>query len=406
MLRRSHKKSRGGCLECKRRHIKCDEHRPSCRLCTVSDRECSFTAQASQATLSTPGASSRSVSPGDINRPNTTPIFSDSPLTPSSFCNAEFSQPPAINDPGVDEPINFNHMELLAHVTIDKDIFNLGVDVGDYYAGLALGLRTSLKCPYLMHQILAYSARHLAYLHPGRSEFYLRQATTLKTRAVSLFTAVPMDVDQSNCIPIILFSAILGHHFLADTLAKRDSSRLDAFIAHFVQCAQTYRGVYTITLSAWPLLMESELAPILSLSAKFTSREPKGIDCQRASELVDNAPHLSEEDKADCGLAIQYLQVGFDAALEEDPKEMPVNPYQMISEWAMLVPPGFTRLLGSKRPEALVILAHYALLLHYGRHLWQVGDAGAYILRILGNYLGPEWNPWLDYPRQRVAQNL
>ncbi|KAI2632476.1 hypothetical protein GGS26DRAFT_77875 [Hypomontagnella submonticulosa] len=38
--RRFHKKSRKGCLECKRRHIKCDERRPNCGNCDVAARDC------------------------------------------------------------------------------------------------------------------------------------------------------------------------------------------------------------------------------------------------------------------------------------------------------------------------------------------------------------------------------
>ncbi|KAF4431771.1 Lysine biosynthesis regulatory protein LYS14 [Colletotrichum fructicola] len=40
--RRSHKKSRNGCTECKRRHIRCDERQPSCANCEVAERACVF----------------------------------------------------------------------------------------------------------------------------------------------------------------------------------------------------------------------------------------------------------------------------------------------------------------------------------------------------------------------------
>ncbi|KAJ4363431.1 hypothetical protein N0V83_009724 [Neocucurbitaria cava] len=381
MLRRSHKKSRGGCLEC-------------------------FT---SEAPPTTSGASSRSGSPGNLKGPDVTPISDHSPLTPSSLYNAELSQlqgDDSRHNRSLDEPLNFNHLELLAHLTIDKNMFNLGVGLDDYYASLALGLKTSLKWPYLMHQILAYAARHLAFIHPEQSEFYLQQAVTLQTRAVSLFTAIPLEVDQSNCMPILFFSSVLGHHLLADTLGKRDPSGVDGFVDQFVQCAQTYKGVHSIAISAWPLLMESELAPILTRSANFTSREPRGDDCQCVNELVDCTTELCEDDKKACREAIKYLQVGFDAAFEEEPRDGPPNRYQMISEWAMLVPPEFTSLLAAKKPEALVILTYYAALLHCGKHLWQVGDAGTYVIGIIGDYLGAQWDRWLEYPRQTIARSL
>lgn len=42
MHRRGHKKSRNGCLECKRRHMKCDETRPQCANCTTVHRACQY----------------------------------------------------------------------------------------------------------------------------------------------------------------------------------------------------------------------------------------------------------------------------------------------------------------------------------------------------------------------------
>lgn len=312
---------------------------------------------------------------------------------------------PCHHVPTFEDAINFDHMELLVHVALDKDIFSLGVGIEDYHrGGLSLGLREALQAPYLMHQVLAFSARHLAFLHPEKSDSYLQKAVTLQTRAVSLFTAIPINVDETNCVPMLLFSTILGHHLLADTLSKRPATGIDSFLEYYVQCAQTYRGVYNIAVSAWPLLMKSELGDILSLSQSFTSRLPVGTDCQDVLQLVDMSTDLDPAAKEACRSAIQYLQIGLDAAVATNPQDTPINRFQMISEWTMLVNPEFTNLLASRRPEALIVLAHYALLLHYGRQMWQVQDAGAYILDQIGRYLRTDWDHWLEYPRRKVAE--
>lgn len=371
----------------------------------ASDRECSFTFQATQTVLPITDSSSQLVNPGTAHS-HVTSAKSGAVCLTSVHYDARVSNKPTVYDqydPTSDDAINFSHMELLIHLTLNNDMFNLGVGIEDYHSfGLPLGLKAALKAPYLMYQILAFSARHLAFLNPERSQPYLHQVVILQTRAVSQFTAVPIDVDQSNCVPVLLFSSVLGHHLFADTLVTRDARGLDAFIVHYVQCVQTYRGVYNIAVSAWPLFMESELASILSLSKSFTSREPKGNDCQGVSQRIESTLTLTEGEKDACRRAIQYLQVGLDAALAVDLKDVPINRFQMISEWTMLVPPEFTSMLARKRPEALIVLAHYALLLHHGRHLWQVGDAGAYILGIIGDHLGLEWDCWLEYPRARV----
>ncbi|KAL2822627.1 hypothetical protein BJX63DRAFT_127153 [Aspergillus granulosus] len=40
--RRRHKKSRNGCMECKRRRIKCDEAKPSCSRCILTKQDCIY----------------------------------------------------------------------------------------------------------------------------------------------------------------------------------------------------------------------------------------------------------------------------------------------------------------------------------------------------------------------------
>lgn len=52
------------------------------------------------------------------------------------------------------------------------------------------------------------------------------------------------------------------------------------------------------------------------------------------------------------------------------------------------------------------MFSYYALLLHHGRDMWQVKDAGAYILGMLSDYLGPESYEWVEYPMQMVGKDV
>jgi hypothetical protein len=240
-----------------------------------------------------------------------------------SVSTDNFKGPPlAYNayDASSDAAVNFDHVELLIHLTQNRDdVFNLVHGVDEWqHSSVAVGLKEGVKAPYLMHGLLAFSAQHLAYLHPERSSHYLHQAVSHQTRGISLFNAAWNDLNESNCVAMVLFSSILGHHLLAETLCKRDPGGLDTIIAQYVQCMHTHRGIYTIATGAWPQLMASELAPILSTSASLTSRTPTGSDCKAISELVEGSANLSDAEKNACRKAIQYLQVGFDALVAEE----------------------------------------------------------------------------------------
>ncbi|KAH7408797.1 putative C6 finger domain protein [Phaeosphaeria sp. MPI-PUGE-AT-0046c] len=413
MLRRSHRKSRGGCFECKRRHVKCDEHRPICRLCANSDRTCHYPVQVPENNLTD---ISRACFSGanviDFNQDTTsgekdrTSKHLDTPSDASTAAPSPSSGATNTDDAS-SESINFTHMDLLIHITQDADIFNIGAGIESYHpSGLALGLKEALAHPYLMHEMLGFSARHLAHLHPHRAPHYLDLSVRLQTRALSLFNDMlgTDGVTDANCVAVVLFSSILGHHVLACTLGSRslDLADVDAVVGQYVQCMDTQRGIHTIATSAWPSLMASELAPILAQSQEFTSRAPVGADCDVLAQRVAAASGMSAEEKEACRRAIGYLQVGFDATATEEVGDRKRNRHHMIYTWTMLVPRDFAGLLVRKQPEALGLLAYYAVLLHRGRELWQVGGAGRYLFDKVDGYLGEEWDEVLDMPRGEI----
>jgi hypothetical protein len=97
--------------------------------------------------------------------------------------------------------------------------------------------------------------------------------------------------------------------------------------------------------------------------------------------------------------AVRYLQVGFDAVADGGEGR-----FHMIFTWTMLASVQFTGLLKERRPEALVLLAYYAWLLHCGRDQWQVGDVGVYVLGLVEGYLGEEWAECLERPRREIEK--
>ncbi|EEA28924.1 conserved hypothetical protein [Talaromyces marneffei ATCC 18224] len=366
----------------------------------MSGRACRYASESPSENTSTPDAFQATP---EILRPEILPLATASA---QSFVLPAFPHMESHESiPVLDGPVNLNHMELLIHVMVDKSLFSIGYHDSNFPANLTTSFRIGLESPYVLHQLLAFSARHLAFLHPDRADSYLHQAVSLQTRAISLFNASRNGVDESNCVAMLLFSAFLGHHTLTDTLAKRDAGGLEAFMFYFIQCIDMQRGVHAIAQTAWPLLMKSELKPLLSWSSQYNTRLPRGNHCQQLNELVDNSNGLSEEEKEACQEAARCLQIGFDAVFADKDEERG-NRFHMVHSWVLLLPPPLRGLLVTKRPEALVLLGYYALLLHYGRNLWQIGDAGAFILGIVNDHLGSEWAHWLKWPREEVAKTL
>ncbi|KAK4973483.1 hypothetical protein LTR42_005471 [Elasticomyces elasticus] len=307
------------------------------------------------------------------------------------------------SDETLDDAVNLHHLELVLHLCNEDAMWNLA-GRRPYPSTMHMLLQSGLKSSYLMSALLAFSAHHLAHLHPERALTYRHLAVVLQTRAITLFNAstAMTKIDEDNCVAVLGFSAALGHHQLADILTARAAS-LDEYLTRYSQCLEMTRGIYTIARAAWPLLLESELNSALVQSQDFTSREPTGDHCDKIRHLIDSAHGLLDADRTAYRLAIRYLQLGFDAIFST--KEEDRYRYQILFSWSMMVPSEFTSLLAALKPEALIIMAHYASLLHLGRRNWQVGDSGSYILGMITGYLGLEWQQWLAYPQALVAED-
>jgi hypothetical protein len=68
--------------------------------------------------------------------------------------------------------------------------------------------------------------------------------------------------------------------------------------------------------------------------------------------------------------------------------------------WPVLISFEFLQMLRQRRPEALVILAHWAVFLHYHRDFWVFGDSGRFLLESTRKYLGTYWDDWMAWPME------
>ncbi|KAK4248212.1 hypothetical protein C7999DRAFT_13833 [Corynascus novoguineensis] len=402
MLRRSHKKSRAGCLECKRRHVKCDEQRPKCIICTLSERECSYP-QTNSSVPSTPTATTRESSESStflttaINTSNASDASPVAGVPLPSIANQGHASPDHASHSY--PAVNLDHMELLIRFNFEEHAPELNVEMHDFASKLLF--KCALEAPYLMHQILAVSARRQAALQPERVNHLVETAMHLQTKAVSIYneTAAKSQIDQSNCSALLLFCSLLGRHLLADLLARRDADFGD-FLARFLEFLSISRGLMAMSVAAWDLLLQSDIKHLVLWALEISQSTPQGHHCAELQRLVRESNELDESSKEACMAAIAYLQVGFDSLLGGDTRN---QRYLMVFMWAPAVPQKFTDLLSERRPEAIAIMGHWALLLYYTNNLWHVADSGSHLLKSISNFLGHGWEPWLSWPLSVLA---
>ncbi|KAJ5381328.1 uncharacterized protein N7496_003756 [Penicillium cataractarum] len=379
MPRRTHKKSRNGCVECKRRHVKCDERRPICSNCVASERQCQFVGPA-------PTVSSARASPSTSHE-----FASASPAT-SSPAQQPTSAPGGFVQ---DAPVNLLHVELLHNLFLESANWVNAREVSSSMSFPDM-LKTGLEAPYMLNMLLAISALNLSIVKPDRRDYYRHHATQLQSHALNNFNSLSPGFDQDTCIPMFLFAAVLGLHLLCETLVFREGN-FESFLDRFVQYLRLHQGIRTITAEGrWEYLRQSNLKPFLAFSERLPPMDSEfGPVCETLYQRVQG----SEKSEARLKVyrqTIQALQAVMTALDSENER------LGALVAWPVMISTSYVDLVASHQEEALVILAYYGALIHPSRNNWMFQDGGQFLIESVTQHLGPAWHEWLEWPRKTL----
>lgn len=258
----------------------------------------------------------------------------------------------------------------------------------------------ALASPFLMDELLAFAAAHLGVLSAGTpsKDHYDHLAVHLQTRALALFNAAKPETTEQNCTAMFLFSSFIGMHMLYNTVnAQTDLQHL---LEDFVQFAGIYRGVGVVTNLAWHVIRESELSSIIGLIETVDKLNlPHEGSCDHLVTRLMNAEGLlGPSSYKACYDAVESLQWVFKQhrALPD-----PINLHVVLA-WPVRISRDYLELLRNRQPEALVIMAHWAILLYHGRKFWVFDRGGRSLFDAISSFLGPSWSEWLALPREVI----
>ncbi|KAE8356660.1 hypothetical protein BDV28DRAFT_83171 [Aspergillus coremiiformis] len=246
--------------------------------------------------------------------------------------------------------------------------------------------REGMRHPFLMHGILALSALHLAFTSSGTmKEHYLMTALSHRSQARVDLAKVKANLTDSNTNAVFALSNILivFAFALPLTMDPHDNQTpLDELCEVFRLIKASGDTIPTIidrvSQGEMKQLVEYEDPPLQmpntsrlaimalsSMNAAFTTQDP-----DHENELYSTAiKHLGDSlDKLSQGGEI--MVVAF--------------------QWIFCIPPRFIDLLEERQPFALIILAHYAVILYSLRGHWWMGEWGSRLISQVGQHIGAE----------------
>ena len=301
--------------------------------------------------------------------------------------------PPAL---GYEDPqncqVNIQHMVLFHHTASGRPFNHLLVpDTLDKIVLLAL------EYPFLMHTLLGFSALHFSVLYPEQRSKWIFQAISLQSTALSLFDS-SQGFQGDNHLSALVFSSLTAKHVLGRILRQTDQG-FEALVEGCAEFLKMQMGVKAVIGGQWRSLINSSSFQKTLLrfdgATQDQRRHTLSPDLLPLTNMID-ASRLDEETKDEYKAAVSDLSVCMsgDASDTADP----------VFAWPTMLKPSFADDLVARRPEALAILANYAVLIHRHRALWLFGSGGRYWIESISRYLGHRWHAVLRYPMSQIEE--
>lgn len=397
-MRRPHRKSRTGCLQCRQRKIKCDEHKPSCNYCVRHSSRCSY----NTAPFGTPiGSQFKSPEPEQ----STTLVPSPLSTVPASLQYASSS--------GTD--LSWSDLELL-HNYSTSTYMTLSRRMEDNFLWQNTIPSLAYQSPFLMRGIFTISALHLASLNPGRRhELVLKASKHQHIALQELRSALMGEITKDNCNAIFASSIMLAACSMgSQQSADEDSAPEGTEQAVVPEWMNLLRGTYALLASAWAWIQEGPLGQILQQEGAILDC-PVGIDDSHLVKLATlfdppsatgptptpPSPELRERNTT-YRAALHELRDAFLFSYAFSPGGICQSKKWSSLRYVVSVQEDYMKLLVRREPEALILLAYECVLLRREPPCWYMAGHAQHLMGIIRDNLAEEWSSWIDWPSSIV----
>ncbi|CRG83389.1 putative transcriptional regulatory protein YLL054C [Talaromyces islandicus] len=374
--RRSHCKSRHGCLNCKQRRVKCDETRPSCLNCGKRNATCIYEAAVALVWKEENAPTKRSP------KNQRSDIF-------TILDGMTVSQGGSTVPPMEDTVLNLELMMHWCNHTHKTPARNEATA----WIWRQLVPQEAFSHQFLLWAMLALSALDLARSkQDGHRSMYLNTAALYQTRALTLFRQVLQDVNPSNAKAIFAFSAIVAVY----AFGSCDGPNMSDPIQDINHVLMLVRGTSQVIACVSPTLLDNEFAPLLQVDEDQREITPDVAAALTHLHTLNDSIQNGIETHIAYREAIQRLGEMI-ATFHSGKISM-----TLCGKWAIKLSPLFLDCLQERQPLALIVLAHYCVLLHYLRRYWCLAPWPTRVFQAVWDTLDEKGQESLRWPMEQI----
>ncbi|EXJ94900.1 hypothetical protein A1O1_00018 [Capronia coronata CBS 617.96] len=253
---------------------------------------------------------------------------------------------------------------------------------------------------FLMFGILAVTSLHRAYLVPEQRKTYYLEASKYQDKAMGLFRTAVSNTTQENCHAVLVFTHLLVLYAWAseqqdDSLllvTENDDDVIPSWL-HFLRCGCVMLG------DVWDFLESGPCKSLaLALEAPF-----EGVDTLDEAAVLENLLSVIVQ-SSQCPWSDDVLETYREAASELalafacSRSAQVFTTWDVLRIWPVRVSDKFMTLLKARHPAALILLAHYALLLERIESAWYFKGRATRLISSISRKLPLEWHQFIPKP--------
>ncbi|KAL4978824.1 hypothetical protein BDW66DRAFT_128870 [Aspergillus desertorum] len=374
--RRPHTKSRAGCQRCKEKHVKCDEIRPTCGACARYGVPC-----VPKPLTTLRRAEKRGSQP------------SASPAAPASAAPSLGTSSPGRST------LTIWEFELVHHWMLHvADSFQVSPGFGRAWRDR--GIRVAIQYDFFLHMILMLSALHLALTKsPTFTEAHRTFILEGCSDATRCFRKEAENISDSNWHAVRAFPFLMSIYALALPQFDRVERVGEAVLDEMIHILIVIKGNSLVrpTANPWP---RARLSPRWMEEKDFLNQtDEDNYDTDLSNALGTLQPWI---DSSDDDSRVRALN---SEAIELFRQTLKVHLKRSLRplSWPNAVKNEYIDLLRQRNPMALVVLAHYAVILGQCSERWWCSDWGVRLLSVIAAMLPGKYQGAIAYPLQMLS---
>lgn len=304
--------------------------------------------------------------------------------------------PPFDTTPGpyhIDQENWVSDLALLHHFTVDtsKSLFFTSVNPPDERSKIweVTVPRVAFAHVFLLHQLLAIAAFHLAYLEPRNRKKYAVQASQHQSMAIQGVRAALSNISPHNCHAVFATASLFFIGALADSgpAAQSFGPNLDSLLGVFSLVkgvggvmdeaeAELKSGLF----AAFFVPYQGKVGPRLAEAVQHLKQDYH----QRVLALpLDDPVRMDLLDETERSLECMTRAMSSSATPE----------YRILAAWPITMSERFISLVRQRNPVALGLLTHYCMIMHATESgYWYTRGWGLGVMKDISTSMIPPWD--------------